>query len=438
MSFVSIILAIVILGILIIIHEFGHYLLARKNGITVTEFAIGFGPKIVGHKMKNGTEFAWRAIPFGGSCRMLGMFEDEEEGTDNESSYDSKSVWARISVTLAGPFFNFLLAFVLAVIVIGTVGYDPAVVTYVQEGSPIEEAGISVGDTIKSYNGSAITFGKEIYLQNYVNPITSDSKAIDITYIHEGEEHTVSVTPRRYDYYAIGLSYYVDGGPARVAESDEGQPCYEAGIREDDIIKSVNGTEISEGEDLENYFNEHEITEEPLEIEFIRHESVYSTTVYPVAASAYKLGFSYNTANVKASVWETIKYSFAEIGYEIKSVFMSLGVLFSSRGSLDMLSGPVGIVEVIGETYDYSVSSGFLYTLMNMLSIMLMLSANLGIVNLFPIPGLDGGRFILLLVEAVTRKPVPKKFEGVVTLIGAGLLFILMMVVLVNDITKFF
>ena len=99
---------------------------------------------------------------------------------------------------------------------------------------------------------------------------------------------------------------------------------------------------------------------------------------------------------------------------------------------------PVGIVEYVGTAYDASVRSGFLVTLMNMLSIMLMLSANLGVLNLLPFPALDGGKFILLLIEAVRRKPVPKKVEGIVTMIGAGLLCILMIVVLVNDVTKFF
>ena len=103
-----------------------------------------------------------------------------------------------------------------------------------------------------------------------------------------------------------------------------------------------------------------------------------------------------------------------------------------------MLSGPVGIVEIVGETYDASVSQGFLVTLINLLSIMMMLSANLGVLNLLPFPALDGGKFILLVIEAIVRKPVPKKVEGIVTMIGAGLLFILMIVVLINDVTNLF
>ena len=438
MSFVSIILAVIILGILVIVHEFGHFIVARKNGIFVKEFSIGFGPRIVSHKCKSGMLVSWKAIPFGGSCQMLGVYEDEDAGTDDERSYDSKSVWARMSVTLAGPFFNFLLAWVLSVIVVGTIGYDPALVTTVLEDSPIYEAGIREGDVITDFNGAHINFGKEIYLQNYLKPITSDSEMIPITYLRDGTKYSVSVKPAAYDYYAVGISYYANSKEAEIAEITVGSPMDSAGLKAGDIITAINGSEIESGEDLEAYFSENPLSEEILEIDYLRHGSTYHVSVIPEAATAYRLGFSYNTAKVKASVWDTIKYSFAELKYEVTSVFKSLGILFSGKGSLDMLSGPVGIVEVVGSTYDASVSSGFLVTLMNMLGIMIMLSANLGVLNLLPIPALDGGKFILLIIEAISRKAVPKKVEGIVTMIGAGLLFLLMIVVLVNDVTKFF
>jgi len=438
MSFISIIISIIILGVLIIVHEFGHFIIARKNGIFVKEFSIGFGPRIVSHKCKTGMLVSWKAIPFGGSCQMLGVFEDEDEGTDDERSYDSKSVWARMSVTLAGPVFNFLLAWVLSVIVIGTMGFDPAIVTSVIEDSPVYEAGLRDGDVITEFNGARINFGKEIYLQNYIDPITSADDTVDITFLHDGEKKSISVQPAEFKYYSVGISYYSDEGTAKLAEVQEGTAADIAGLKADDVIVSINGTAIDTGEDLEKYFASNQVDANPLEIEYLRHGGSFTTLVYPQEASAYRVGFTYNTANVKASVGDTIKYSFAEMRYEILTVFKSLGILFSGQGSLDMLSGPVGIVEYVGTAYDASVRSGFLFTLMNMLSIMLMLSANLGVLNLLPFPALDGGKFILLLIEAVSRKPVPKKVEGIVTMIGAGLLFLLMIVVLVNDVTKFF
>ncbi|MBQ9030297.1 MAG: RIP metalloprotease RseP [Parasporobacterium sp.] len=438
MSFISIIIAIIILGILIIVHEFGHFIVARKNGIFVKEFSVGFGPRIISHTCKSGMLLSWKAIPFGGSCQMLGALEDEDAGTDDERSYDSKSVWARMSVTLAGPVFNFLLAFVLSVIVIGTMGYDPPVVTQVLEDSPAYEAGLREGDLITSFDREKINFGKELYLHNYLNPLSDKTELVEISFVRDQESHTIRVAPYEYQYYSVGISYYSNGEAAKIAEVTQDSPVEQAGLKEGDVITRINDTEIATGEDLETYFSEHPVTQEPLRIEYLRHGGTFETTVYPAVSSAYRVGFTYNTANVKASVGDVLKYSFAEMKYEILSVFKSLGLLFSSRGSLDMLSGPVGIVEVVGTTYDASVSSGFLVTVMNLLGIMIMLSANLGVLNLLPIPALDGGKFILLVIEAIIRKQVPKKVEGIVTMIGAGLLFLLMIVVLVNDVTKFF
>ncbi len=438
MSFVSIIISIIILGILVIVHEFGHFIVARKNGVFVEEFSIGFGPRIISHKCKSGMLLSWKAVPFGGSCRMLGMFEDENAGTDDERSYDSKPVWARMSITLAGPVFNLLLAWVLAVIVIGISGYDPAVVTSVIEGSPAYEAGLREGDVITDYNGTSVSFGKEIYLENYIDPITSEDQEVTIAYLRDGEKNTITLSPAEYDYYSIGISYYANDEAAEIAEVTEGSPTDKAGLKAGDVITSINGVSVETGNDVSDYFSSNTLTADDLEITYTRHGGEFTTAIHPVKASAYKLGFTYNTANVKASAGDIIKYSFAEMKYEIVSVFKSFRILFSSQGSLDMLSGPVGIVEIVGTTYDASVSSGFMVTLANMLGIMLMLSANLGILNLMPFPALDGGKFVLLVIEAITRKPVPKKVEGIVTMVGASLLFVLMMVVLVNDVTKFF
>ncbi len=436
-TFVSIIIAIVMLSVLVIVHEYGHYLLAVKNGIFVKEFSVGFGPRIISKTGKKGTKFSLKAIPFGGSCEMLGRFEDEDDNTDDERSFDKKSVWARISVILAGPVFNFLLAFVLSVIYIGTAGYDPAVVTSVTEGSPAYEAGLREGDVITGYNGTHVTFGRELYLENYLHPLSEGSER-EITYIRDGEKYTITILPAEEEYYAVGVSYYADEEPAKIAEVTEDGAFAAAGLEAGDIITSINGVSIETGEDLSAYFSEYPLDGSELTVTYTRKGVEHTCVVTPKTASSYRLGFSYNIANVEATAWETVKYSFAEVGYQIESVLKSIAYLFSGNGSLDMLSGPVGIVEIVSETYSSSVSYGFSETLLSLISLMILLSANLGVMNLLPIPALDGGKFILLLVEAVIRKPVPKKFEGVINMIGALLLTVLMVVVLVNDVTKFF
>ena len=166
----NVFLAILVLSIIVIVHEFGHFIIAKANGITVVEFSIGFGPKLI-HFRKGETEYCIKALPFGGACTMLGdeflemsviqseedndeeLTDEEKEakkrklaienGYDMEKSFASKSVWARIAVIAAGPVFNFLLAFVCAVVIVGSLGYDPCDIDVVKDNSPATEAGAS-------------------------------------------------------------------------------------------------------------------------------------------------------------------------------------------------------------------------------------------------------------------------------------------------------
>ena len=164
MECLSIIIAVLILGIVIIVHEFGHFLLAKTNGIVVEEFSVGMGPRILSTQ-RGTTRYSLKLIPFGGSCMMKGEDgEDEGEGT-----FNSKSVWRRFSVIAAGPIFNFILAFFGAMIIIGIIGYDPPVVTQVKEGTPEEAAGLKEGDLITSFDG------KKIYLARDCLLYTSDA-----------------------------------------------------------------------------------------------------------------------------------------------------------------------------------------------------------------------------------------------------------------------
>ena len=155
----SIIISVLVFSVLVIIHEFGHFLLAKKNGIGVTEFSLGMGPRIVSFDAK-GTKYSWKLIPFGGSCMMVG----EDENSEREDAFGKKSVWARISVVAAGPIFNFLLALVLSVVYIGLEGYDQAKITYVDENYAAYEAGLREGDIITEYDGKDIVIFRDLWL----------------------------------------------------------------------------------------------------------------------------------------------------------------------------------------------------------------------------------------------------------------------------------
>ena len=362
---VSIIVFILMIGLIIFIHEFGHFLLARRNGVAVTEFAIGMGPNIVSWERK-GTRFCLKWIPFGGYCMMLGgdTFVAEEningEDTDllsDEHAFPNKSVLQRISIVLAGPVFNFLLALVLSVLLVALIGTTKTEIGAVTEGYPAEEAGILKGDVITKVNNKRVRLFKDLSL--YIA-------------LHEGE--------------ALTLEYERDG---------------------------VKGTTVL-------------------------------TPKYSEEDKRYYIGVAAAPRTQDLSAIEVLQYGFYEFSYNTGAVIKSLGLLFTGKAGLNDLSGPVGMAgmvnDIVNEVSEDTRDEGFLTTaywvLINLISLASLISANLGIVNLLPIPAVDGGRLLFLIIEGFRGKPLPKKAEGVITVVGFAFVFLLMIVVLFNDVRK--
>ena len=185
----NIIIAILIFGIIIIVHEFGHFLIAKKNGIQVDEFCIGLGPTIIG-KQVGDTFYSIKLLPFGGAC-MMG--EDEER--PGENAFNNKSVWARMAVIFGGPFFNFILAFVFSLIVIGMSGVDIPKISQVENNSPAYESGIKAGDIMTKVDGKKIHNYREFSYYMYLD-YAGDK--IPITIVRDGEEKNIEVTPMYY------------------------------------------------------------------------------------------------------------------------------------------------------------------------------------------------------------------------------------------------
>ncbi len=372
----TIILFILVFGLIVISHEFGHFLLAKLNGIHVVEFAVGMGPKLLSFK-KNGTVYALRLLPIGGACMFEGEDGKENEkeeikedikksivSRDQESeepvvriekekggSFNDAPVWARISSVVAGPVFNFILAYLLALFVVWFSGSDKPVINDVMQGYPAQEAGIQSGDIIKKMNGEKIYLSREIYINTYLN----QEKEMTITYERDGKENTVSVTPK---------------------------------------------------------FNKEE--------------------------NRYLIGFQGYGEYVDCKNLSIFKSAYYEIRYSLKATVKSLGMLVSGRASKDDISGPIGIAQVIGEVSEAAKPYGVLVVVLNMMNIALLLSVNLGVLNLLPLPALDGGRLVFLLIEAVRGKPVPPEKEGMVHFAGFVALMILMVFVMFNDIMRLF
>lgn len=343
----NILVAILVFSLLILFHELGHFSLAKLNGIRVNEFSLGLGPTIVGFT-KGETTYSLKLLPFGGAC----MMEGEDENSDDERAFNKKSVWARISVVAAGPIFNFIMAFIFSVIVLGAAGVDKPVLLDVIDGYAAQEAGLQGGDTIVSIGGKDIHFYREVsvYATFHVG------EPVEITYARDGQEYTTTLTPK-----------------------------------------------------------------------------------YDEETGRYLYGFISSGAREKVGVLETLGYAFCEVGYYIDTTIQSLKLMLTGGVTVNDLSGPVGIVQNMGEVYEESVQNdGYFYAFLNMMSWAIMLSANLGVMNLLPIPALDGGRLVFLAIEAVRGKPINPEKEGLVHMIGIILLFLLMFVVMFNDIRKLF
>lgn len=341
----GIIIAILLFSFIVFFHELGHFLLAKKNGIDVQEFAIGMGPNLVSKEYK-GTLYCLKLLPIGGMCVM----GEDEEATAAPGNFNNASVWARISVIAAGPIFNFILAFVGAVIITAIVGYDKPVLGSVDAGYPAAEAGMEKGDQIVKMGDKTIHIFREISLYNQLH----QGEKVDVTFIRDGQKHTVTLTPKM----------------------DE-------------------------------------------ELGYAR------------------LGIG-SSENYKANALTALQYGAYEVKFWICTTIDSLKMLIARQVGVDQLSGPVGVVNMVDDTYQQSKSYGVRVVFLEMLNMIVLLSANIGVMNLLPIPALDGGRLFFLFVEVIRRKRIPPEKEGYVHFAGIVLLMLLMVFVMYNDIRRIF
>ena len=332
-------------GTIIFVHEMGHFLLAKANKIRVDEFSIGMGPRLFSF-VKGETRYSLKILPLGGSC-MMG--EDDADDV-SEGSFNSKSVWARISVIAAGPVFNFIFAFIFAIILVGVSGYDEPVLGDVSSGYSAEAEGLQAGDRIVKINGKSIHLWREISLYNMLHP----GEEADVVYERDGKRYEATITPK----------------------------------------KGENGN--------------------------------------------YLMGIEWTGKNTDATVLTAIEYGVYEVKYLVDSTLESLKMLITGKVGLDQLSGPVGIVEAMKEADDSAKDAGLKVRFLQFLYFGVLLSANLGVMNLIPIPALDGGRLVFLFVEAIRRKRIAPNKEGWVHMIGLILLLGLMAFVMFNDIVKLF
>lgn len=425
----KIIVAILILGMIVIVHELGHFLLAKRNGITVTEFSVGMGPRLASF-VKGGTRYSLKLFPIGGSCMMLG----EDETIEDEGAFNKKGVWARFSVIFAGAFFNFLFAFILALILLGNAGVDKPYVTKIKSGSAADSK-LQVGDQVTNINGSAIHFGQEIRYYNYFNPITKEP--VKVTFLRDGKKNTTEITPQWTKIYLLGCSYTPDAKKAVLESMEPSYPLAKAGLAVGDVIVGVNGTQITSGQKLADYFNTNPLTDKKVAVSYLKGGKGTPVTVNvtpKLVDSGYSMGWEYNITREKVPALEVVQDSFYYLEMNIVNTMKSVLYLVTGKVSMKEISGPVGIVNYVGNVVSESKGYGIRILLLSLIDFSILISANLGVMNLLPLPALDGGRLVFLLIEAIRRKPVPKEKEAMVHMVGMALLMLLMVFVMYNDI----
>ncbi len=219
-------------------------------------------------------------------------------------------------------------------------------------------------------------------------------------------------------------------------------PLAESGFQDGDIITGINGRNIVLNRELTSYLQFHPLSDAPVELTADRGGQEVKAMVTPRLVTnddgkeVYRLGFAYGNGRTKTGVWDTIKYSAYEVKFWIWTTVESLGKIISGKVSAKEVAGPVGIIQAVGDVVDQSRRGGIEFIWLNVINFSILITANLGVMNLLPIPALDGGRLLFLIIEAIRRKPLPEKFENYVNLGGFVLLMGLMVVILANDILK--
>ena len=379
---VTAIVTIIMFLVMVSLHEFGHFITARLMNFRILEYAIGFGPAIWKSK-KSEIQYSLRIIPFGGYCK----FEGEDEKSDDPRAFSNQAVWKRIIVVAAGGIFNVILGFVLFLLIVSQT--SPMVTNKVESvvaESYVAESGLMPGDEIIRINGKKVNFYNDITL--YAQDFTENTECT-VVVKRDGEKKELEFRPTK---SKVVYSYKEDG--INVSEFINGKEAENTFYKYSD--------EVKKDEDLVGK----DETVERLIIGFVPHQEY--VTVF----------------NVWGEAWNQTRFV-------VKLVYNSLWQMVTGKLGVDQMSGPVGIVKEVNTAVN-SGSTSWLYVL----NLTALLTINLGVFNLLPIPALDGGRLFFMLIELITRKKIPPEREGLVHGIGFMLLIALVIFISFNDIAK--
>lgn len=428
---------ILVLGVLVFFHELGHYWVARRNGIVVEEFGMGYPPRLVKLFRYDGTDFTINLIPFGGFARMKG-----EDATDmSPGSFNAASRKARAAVLVAGPLMNALLAIIL--FAASFMAGFPAIVghpsvTSVEADSVAGAVGIQPNDLLVDLNGQPVRVSAiSDFEYEVIQQAEGDATLRRLTVLREGGQVDLALDQAvTQDELLAGLNY-VPVLATEVTAVAEESPAQEAGIQPGDLIYSVNDTVVSENSPLNEIVQMH--LGEQITLKILRGNEWVTLQLVPRVnppEGQGSMGVQIGAASMLAklpllqALWEGVRST-----GEYVLLVLQLPVLLLA-GQIQpadaQLTGPVGIAQMVGGAVSATIDTGLWFPIWRLSAV---LSAALAITNLLPLPALDGGRLLFILVEALRGRRVNPEREGMIHMVGFMLLIGLLVLVTVRDIT---
>ena len=421
-----------VLGVLVFVHELGHFMAAKRVGIKVLKFQLGFNPTVFSFR-RGDTEYSIGALPLGGYVKMAGE-SPEEARTGSSDEFLSKTKWQRFQVLIMGPVMNLLLAFVLTSIILYYDGIDkyafqdqPVVVGSVLTGSPAAQAGIQAGDrvvgvgdkTINTWEDFGIAVGMRAHLETRIR------------FVRDGVEQTRTVTPgtekdSRFEIGDIGVQ--PDAHP-HIRSVVPGEAAEKAGLKVDDVVVAIDGETITFQTQLREAIAKR--PEQPIAISLLRGGEPLTITATPAKRGEIGLlgiGISDQTISIRPGAVEAVTMSAKQNVRMAGLILETIWGLFTRQTSPKQLMGPVAIAQLSGESAQLG--------LIALLTLMASISLNLGLLNLMPIPILDGGHILIMALEGIARRDFSMRVKEKMLLAGFVLLMTLMVTVIYNDLTR--